>query len=226
MEDIIATNEKTIDFINKFSLTGSVVHKYRPKNNIIVLTVAVKGREIHDADYPNVVFYGEDIVNAIDKNIVVEERNFPRVHIEGLVQTSRRETANGMRTFQSLVGNSIARTQTQMERISGVSGIGSRKADSENSVCVLGQVFSVRTITRQDTGATRGVIVTLRDGSNNYPRFVCFGNQVPAATALQNGDIVCITGFMETSTREREGGGRIRFESIIANEIAKVDVGE
>ena len=90
-ENVIAANQPDVKCINQVNLTGSVVHKYRPRPDVIILTVAVSGKDIHAADYPNVVFYGEEAVENIDKNIIVEDKNFPRVTIEGIIQTSRKE---------------------------------------------------------------------------------------------------------------------------------------
>lgn len=224
-EVIIAAKESNIQYINKFELTGSVVHKFRPRPDIMILTVAVKGRSVHDADYPNVAFYGEAQADAIDRNVIVEDRNYPRVRITGTIQTSRRETDEGARSFQNFVGKSIVRTQTAMEQLTGMRGLGSRKAESTNDVCLMGVVTNVRRITRADSDRVIGVSVTIRtnlDGHANFPRVTCFNGSVPAALELERGDAVCAVGFIETSTREREGE-RIKLESVIATEIVKID---
>lgn len=229
MEEVIATNvQDDIQYLNRFVLTGSVVHKYRPKPDVIILTVAVKGRELHEADYPNVAFYG-DMAATIDEHIDVDENDYPRVHVEGVIQTTRRETPDGVRFYQSLVGNTISRTSTQMENLTGIRGIGVHKAESENVVCLLGQVTSVRPITRADSDRPFGANVTLRtqtDGRTNFPRVTCFNGTVNPALALKPGDVVCFTGFMETMSRTREDGRRTRFESIIASELAVVKAAE
>lgn len=224
MDEVIVTHQQDVEHINKVNLTGSVVHKYRPKPDVIILTVAVKGEAIHEADYPNVAFYGDN-VELIDKTIMVDGRNYPRVRIEGSVQTTRKQTDDGARFYQNIVGYSIVRTQTRMEMLSGKRGIGSRKADSTNEVCVLGTVANVFPITKNDQPI--GAIVTLRtqtDGRTNFPRITCFGGQGAKALTLKKGDTVCATGFLETTKRTREDGSVLRFESIIATEI--VDINE
>ena len=229
MEEVIAVNpQNDIQYLNQFSLTGSVVHKYRPRPDVIVLTIAVKG-QVHDADYPNVAFYGEDIASTTDNSISLEDKEYPRVHVEGTIQTSRRETPNGIRLYQTLVGRTISRTLTQMETLTGIRGIGNHKADSENVVCVLGQVTSVRPITRPGSTRPFGATVTLRvqsDGRTNFPRVTCFGAQTNPAMNLKRGDVVCCTGFMETANRVREDGVHNRFESLIATEVAVVSAPE
>jgi len=227
MDEVIATNEHSkIECINKLNLTGSVVHKFRPRPDVIVLTVAVKGRDIHEADYPNVTFYGETMADSIDKNIEVGERNFPRMRIEGCIQTTRRESPDGVRYFQNAVGTNIYRVRTQMEQLSGRRGLGSHKAESANDVCLLGQVTNVHPITRRDSDRIIGATVTIRtmnDGRTNFPRVTCFSGMTSRALALNPGDVVCMTGFLETENRTREDGTRVRYESIIATEIVKVD---
>ena len=97
-QDVIVAKQAEEETINKVKLVGSVVHKFRPRDNGMVLTVAA-GRAGTDhagtdhADYPNVVFYGE-VAEIIDKTIEVVPGNYPRVCIEGMVQTTRR-TMNG-----------------------------------------------------------------------------------------------------------------------------------
>ena len=221
MEEIIAQKTETKG-INKFSFVGSIVHKYRPSPDIIILTVAMKGKEVHEADYPNVAFYGKEIADAIDTNVKVEKGNYPRMRIVGGVQTNRK-MVNGKPTyFQNFIGTSIAQAATNMELLSGVRGIGRRKAESENDICLMGEVVGVYNITRKDRNRPLGVIVTLRVNTEhvNYPRVACFGAMVPRAAELEKGDVVCITGFAETQFKDGKDG-RTRMESIIASEIEK-----
>lgn len=223
MEEIIVQQKNDVQCVNNVMLTGSVVHKYRPRNDVIILTVAVKGKDIHDADYPNVAFYGESVANAIDKSIIVEGKDYPRVRILGSIQTTRKQTDDGVQFFMGVVGNSISRTQTMMEQLSGRRGLGSRKAESENDVCLLGPVTRVFPIPAKDGSPEPiGAIVTVRttiDGRVNFPRFTCFGAQRNRALALKPGDVVCAIGFMETQNRDNPDNTRARFESIIATEI-------
>ena len=226
MSEVIASKRPEIDCINVVKLTGSVVHKYRPRPDVIILTVAVTGKDIHEADYPNVVFYGDE-AESIDKGIVVEEKNYPRVSIEGIIQTSRKELPDGtVRFYQNVVGTSISRTQTNMEKLSGLRGVGSRKVESENDVCIMGRVTNVYPITREGADRPIGAIVTMRtvvNGRVNYPRVTCFNKHVEAAMNLKRDDIVCATGFMETTNRDGADGKRLRYESVIATELQKVE---
>lgn len=230
MDKVIATTEqKDIECINKFVATGSVVHKYRPRADVIILTVAVNGSEIHEVDYPNIAFYGESVVDAVDKAVVVPEgkdRNYPRVRIEGHVQTSRKQTDSGTKFYQNFIGTTIAKAQTKMEQQTGRAGLGSHKADSENVVSLLGEVVNIFPITKEDADRPIGVNVTLKtviNGRTNFPRVSCFNGRVNSAMSLRNGDVACVIGYMETANRTNSDGTRTRFESIIASEIAKVD---
>lgn len=221
MDEIIA-EKKEVKGINKFTFVGSIVHKYRPSPDVIILTVALKGKEIHEADYPNVAFYGKDRADAIDTNVKVEKGNYPRMRITGSVQTNRKMVDGKPTYFQNFIGATLAQAATNMELLSGVRGIGRRKAESENDICLMGEVVSVYNITRKDRSRPLGVIVTLRVNTEhvNYPRVACFGSLVPRAAELEKGDVVCVTGFAETQFREGRDG-RVRMESIIASEVEK-----
>lgn len=225
-KNVIASVEKPheIECINKAVITGSVIHKYRPRPDIIVLTVAVKEKEINEVDYPNVAFFGESIAESIDKNITIEGRNYPRVRIDGQVRTSRKETSAGIRYFQNIIGTRIARTQTNMETISGIRNIGSHKVPSENDVCILGRISSIYPISKSGRDTPIGYIVTARvqtDGHVNYPRITCFGAIANKVRGLERGDVICATGFIETANRERDGK-LVKFESFIATEVEKI----
>lgn len=222
-EEIIATSKEK-KTINKVNLTGSVVHKYRPSQELLVLTVAVNNPGgIHDVDYPNVTFYGET-AEIIDKSIEAKNDDYPRVNIEGTIQTSRKETTDGPRYYQNVVGHSISRAQTNMEAISGVRGLGSHKAKSQNTVCLMGPVTSIYPVPSKKGSTTpMCVVVTIRAdarGRTSYPRATCFDAALKAkAMTLKNGDMVCLTGAMETNTRTEESGRRNHMESIILDEI-------
>lgn len=224
--DIIANrNRHEGKCINKVALTGSVVHKYRPRDSVIILTVAVNGG-MHEVDYPNVAFYGADIAENIDKAIEVSEDNYPRVRITGTVQTSRKETDNGVRHYQTIVGDTIARAQTQMEKATGIRGIGTRKADGENDVCLLGKITYIYPVVKDGADEPTGAILTIRtyiDGRSDFPRVACFGVRGAYALGLDVGDTVCVTGYLETTNRTRRDGSRGKFESVIATEVSKVD---
>lgn len=219
MEEIIAEKNE-VRCVNTFEFVGSVVHKYRPNPEVIVLTVALKGRDIHEADYPNVAFYGKETADLVDNSIRVEKDSYPRVRIVGNVQTSRKVIDGKMTYYQNFIGSKIRLASNTMETLSGVRGLGKRKAESQNDVCLMGEVYNVYMITREGRDKPLGAIVTLRCHTDhvNYPRVSCFGRMMNVASELQRGDVVCVTGFAETQFREANGR-RVRLESIIANEI-------
>lgn len=226
--DIIAAEPNTpeIECLNKVDLTGSVIHIYRARPSVIILTVAVTGHNVHDVDYPNVVFYGEAMADSIEKAVVIEGKNYPRVRISGYLRTTRKETDEGVRFYQNIVGTNIGRTQTNMESLSGKRNIGSHKIPSVNDICVLGRVTNVFPIRKVGRDQPIGAIVTVRTQANgriNYPRITCFNSLVSKALSLQRGDVICATAFAETTNRDREDGSRMRFESIIATEIETLD---
>lgn len=222
--EIIASTDNKVECINQVNLTGSIVHKFRPRPGIIILTMAVKGTAgAHEVDYPNITFYGEKTADSIDETINIADKVYPFVNICGMIQTSRKETENGVKFYQNVVGSSIKFTETNMERISGVKGIGTRKNESRNEVCLLGYVTNVYPIQKDGAEPPIGAIVTIRTNTGKgsfFPRVTCFSN-VNKALALQRGDVVCATAALETTKRQREGWIE-RFESAIATEIVKI----
>lgn len=220
MNEIIA-EKKNIEGINKFEFVGSIVHKFRPTDDVIVLTIAMNNKDKHGAQYPNISFYGKETADAIDENVHVKKGDYPRMRITGSIQTKRKIVDGKATYYQNFIGTSIAQVSTAMENISGLRGIGRRKAESQNDVCLLGEVTSVYQITREDRDRPLGVVVTMRvdAGHVNYPHFVCFGRMVPIATALEPGNVICVTGYAETKSKTRDDGKFVRLESIVATEI-------
>lgn len=230
MEQIIVKPNQNFDYVNKVTFIGSIVHKFRSSKDSIVLTIAVKGREDHDAEHPNVVFYGEEIVDLIDKSFEVEEKSYPRVEITASVQTSRKKYEDGsVRYFQNIVGESIQMAPTNMEKLFNKRGIGNHKAESKNEVCLAGSVVGVYPIYRESdrnvaNARPVGATVTLRtmdSGHINYPRLTCFRGTTNAALALEVNDMVYVSGYVTTNRRDTDEGKKMRYESIFATEIAK-----
>ena len=225
-EIIIAAAKENVKCVNTVKLVGSVVHKFRPRSNVILLTIAVKSEGVHEVEYPNVAFYGDDVADSIDQSVTVESKNYPRVRIEGMIQSYMYNTPEGRRrTRQNIVGTLITHSNTKMEQLSGHNGIGLHKAESHNDVCVLGTVVSVYPIHRRDSDQTIAAAFVLRTESNghiNFPRLICFGSQVPYALSLSAGDVVCATGFIETVNRKQSGENPAHRESVVATEIVKM----
>lgn len=221
MEEIIA-EKKEIPYINKFTFVGNVVHKYRPSPDIIVLTVALDGKGVHDVDYPNVAFHGKEIADAIDANVVVQKGNYPCMQISGMVQTDRKMQDGKAVYYQNFVGTTIRKAANNMETLSGVRGLGRRKAECQNDICLLGEVSNVFQIMRPNGSNPIGYIITMRVLTEhvNFPKVTCFNQTMRMASTLKRGDVICVTGFVETQYRE-SAERRKRLESIIATEIEK-----
>lgn len=233
-KNIIAARQEIQETINNVTFVGSVIHKYRPRPNIITLTVAVGNSGIpgiedsRGVNYPNVTFYGEDIADAIDRSIVIEGKNYPRVRIEGEVHTTRREVPGDKpRFYQNVIGVKIRRAETNMEAMTGKSGIGSKKLAPVNEICIMGNVTRVYPVMGSGERPIVAVVTvhTRDNGRDNFPHISCFGSKIEDAMNLKKGERVCVTGFLETNYRERDGR-RVRLESIVATEIAKVEAEE
>lgn len=233
-KNTIVERKEVQETINNVTFVGSVIHKYRPRPNIITLTVAIGNSGIpgiedpHGVNYPNVTFYGEDVADTIDRSIVIEGKNYPRVRIEGEVHTSRREVPGEKpRFYQNVIGRKIRRAETNMEAMTGKPGIGSKKLAPVNEICIMGDVTRTYPVMRESDRPIV-VVVTVRtrdDGYDHFPHISCFGSKIEDAMNLKNGDRICVTGFLETNYRERNRR-RVRLESIVATEIAKVEAEE
>jgi len=222
MNETITRQKNDFPTLNQADFVGSVVHKYRPKENIITLTLAVGRPDNTGVDYPNITFYGEN-ASIIDEAIDVKPGEFPRVCVSAEIQTSRKEFDDKVKYYQNIVGNELRLAPTHMEQLTGQKGLGSHKLPAQNDVRLMGLVVNVFQITRPGREYPIGTIVTLKTVSNgrvNFPKVTCFGPNSIAASALQVGDYACVTGSIQTRYNAET---KTRFETIVANEIAKVE---
>ena len=223
---VVATS-KTAEFqsINTVKFVGSVVHKYRPRANIITLTLAVGRVGSEQVDYPNITFYGDNAA-IIDEALEIRASQYPRVCIDATIQTTRRIIDDRPRYFQNIVGLELRKAPTNMERMTGKMDIGSHKLQSSNEVCLLGEVVNLFEISRPGQEEALGTIVTLKtvdNGKVNFPKVTCFGNIGRAAARLQNGDIACLTGYVQTKYKRRDDEERgVRYETVVGTEVGKV----
>jgi hypothetical protein len=232
MEQIIATNErKQINYINKIDLIGSAVRKERTKSQSgfdkINLTIAVRNprAEANSATekpyYVKISFYGQGRVDAIDKNINPEDK--PRVHIEATLRTNIDPDTHVF--YQYLVGNTITLLPTEMELVSGLKGVGHRKAKGKNEACIVGEVSKVTAFTRAEGQQPTRVTLTVKveeGGKVNFPQVVCFRHNIKRALELQKGDVVCAIGYYEDKEYESADGTIKYYKDIVAEEIDKL----
>lgn len=222
-QDVIVAKETEEETINKVKIIGSVVHKFRPRDNVIVLTVAAGRAGTDHADYPNVVFYGE-VAEIIDRTIDAVPGNYPRVCIEGMVQTTRRTMDGQTQYYQNIAGHTLSRAPTNLEYLTGKKNIGTRKLEGCNEVCILGKVIGTYEIPSKGRPPI-GTIVTLKtvdNGRVNFPRLTCFGQVGQGAAKLAENDYVCIAASVQTKRREGPDGKTQRYETLIGHEIGRI----
>ncbi|NLT14038.1 MAG: hypothetical protein GXY05_06815 [Clostridiales bacterium] len=223
MSDVIAKNDKAVfQSINKADFTGSVVHKYHPKDSFITLTLAIGRPDGKSVDYPNITFYGEN-AGVIDNALVLEKGEYPRVCVSAQIQTKIMKNKKETKSFQNIIGLELRKAPTNMENITGLKSIGSHKLPSANSVCIMGQVVHLFKITRPDRERPIGTIITIKtlDGAiSNFPRVTCFGAVSSAAESLKNGDIICVTGAIRT---RYDKANNVRYETFVGDEVCKVN---
>lgn len=227
MNEVITRKSDAFQTMNKAEFVGSVVHKYRPNDDMITLTLAIgrEGRDGHDAvDYPNITFYGEN-ADIIDKAIDVKAGDYPRVCVDAEIQTSRKVRDGKPQYFQNIIGMELRKAPTNMERITGQKALGSHKLDSVNEVCLMGRVVNVFPITRNSAGGinTIGTILTIKTVSGrhvNFPKVTCFGANSGLAISMKRDEAVCVTGRIQTRYNKENDQ---RYETIVCSEVTRLD---
>ena len=218
---------------NEIKLTGSVVKKIFRGDNVAILTLAVREPNDEKVNYPDITFYGEDVIKSIDEGIVITDDSKPRVTVYGKIETSKKEYDGKPRYFQNFVGTQLEFAKTRMESLSGVEGIGAHRAIAENTACLIGRVVNVKEITDKDDkviGTTLTVHTRTTDKNNtpksNYPKVACFGKTAATAASFVENDVVCIVGKISTTRKLKESEGDKpvyhRYNSMFAIEIDKV----
>lgn len=205
---------------NNVQLVGTVVRKFCPKSDVLILTVAVNGRGDR-AHYPAVTFYGNAAKEINEHLGDLSSSNRPRVRIEATIQTRKREIDGETRYYQDIIGTSFEDAPTKLESVSGMRDLGTRKADSVNEVCIAGQVVNNYEIVKAGAPRPFGVILTIKtqDKRANFPHVVFFGAQARKAIACEIGDNVCTVGRIETRVVEKDGK-KITQESVSGEDIA------
>ena len=207
---------------NEVVITGSVVRKKKMTDNVIALTIAVRVPGDDIVNYPQITFYGEDSVEKIDSLIVISAEEKPRVTIYGMIQTRKKRYGDETRYFQSIIGKKLEFARTQMEIMTGIDGVGRHRATGVNSTCLIGPVVHKYDITRDNKRI--GTILTLQtitEGKMNNPKVTCFKNASTVASRLEIGDMVCVTGYINTKEK-RENGEYRKYESVIGTELAVI----
>lgn len=222
MNETITRQNTTAPSMNHADFVGSVVHKYRPNDNLITLTLAIGHSDNEMVDYPNITFYGENAA-IIDEAIDIKSGSYPRVCVAAVIQTNRKERENGVQYFQNIVGTELRKAPTNMERLTGQKAIGTHKLPAQNEVCLMGSVVNVYQITRPGREHPIGTILTIKTTNGNrvnFPKVTCFGPNSAIASAMQTGDCVCVSGNIQTRYNKDT---KTRYETVVANEIVKTD---
>lgn len=225
-----ATNKQLpiIQTKNEFTIVGSALRKYRINDSTMSVTVAVKRPGDKIVNYPQIIFYGKDAVNAID-NVDISKTTKPRVKITGMVQTRKKVREGGQTDYyQSFIGRTLELTQTNMETLTGIANVGRRKAQGQNEFVLAGRVAHVYAVSdRKNPSRNVCVLLTIvtRDGGGvNFPSVVCFGSNTTIAARLKEDDYVCATCYVSTKATKNADGKYTYRESIIADELYQMDI--
>ena len=223
--DFIVTEKKEIATQNGFMIVGSVVRKFRPKENVILLRVAVSDAT-GTVSHPTIAYYGKEVCDRIDSHIVITEDNKPRVRIEGYIDARRKggrnsTSENSQKFYEWLVGTKLAFAKTAMEEATGIKGVGTRKAEGMNQIRIVGTVTGVYSIPNSSVVAV--TVYTRPAQEASFPRIICLGTRAKYALEnLQRYDSVSIIGYIRTREVVGENGRRQILTGLYANDIAKL----
>jgi len=230
--DEIVTKKKTptVKMQNGFMVVGTVVRKVRPANSdgTILLRVAINDKT-GTVSYPTIAFYGKEVCDKIDEALVITKESKPRVRIEGYIDSRRKETYSPeggvvRRNFDWLVGERLGFAETEMEKATGIRGVGTRKAEGMNKFKIVGRVDGI--YQTQNHSVTNMVVRTMGGEEISLPRVTCLGKWASyTEKELKRGDVVSVIGYFRT--REFHEGERVFHNlALYANDIARIDINE
>lgn len=141
-----------------------------------------------------------------------------------MVQTTRRTVNGQVQYYQNIVGHELRKAPTNLERLTGVKNIGTRKLESCNEVCILGKVVNIYRIPSRNQSPI-GTILTLKtvdNGKANFPTVTCFGVIGERAAQLAPDEYVCIVASVQTKRKDGPNGKTLRYETLIGSEIGRI----
>ena len=187
-----------MDHVNQVELRGSIVHKFRA-GDWIILTLATTVNQ-PNRDYPNIYFYDE-FVDMIDQNFKVGDR----VSVVSTLRTSRAHPD------QSLVGIAI---EPLSGWIDAKFSTGDYKTDF-NEVLLKGEFVRV-----YSPGPDLAVVTlkTVINGYTYFPRITCFGKHVARATEIEPGQTVYFVAHVQTRKKETDEGTQ-HYQSVVCRNM-------
>lgn len=186
------------DHVNQVELRGSIVHKYRA-GDWLVITLATS---IHqpNRDFPKVYWY-DDLVEVIDKEYNVGDR----VEVICCIRTSKAHPD------PSLVGISIERQNGWLDSRFNANDY---KAD-QNEVLIKGEFIRAFIPSPDITIAT---VKTVINGYSYFPRITCFGRHAAKAADIKPGTTVYFVAHVQTKKKDTEEGIR-HYQSVICRNM-------
>jgi len=179
--------QTVLECINKVELCGTIVHKHRAGNWLVITLAASNSSNLRD--FPKIYWFG-DTVEKIDKGFKVSDR----VEITGRLRTSKAYPTT------SIAGETIVSSAGWFDAKFNQSAV--YKPD-HNEVLLKGSF--VRAYIPQPELAVITLKVVI--GSYTYfPQVACFGRHAEAAAEIQEGDSVSVVARIQTKKRDTDKG--------------------
>jgi len=216
----LVTN-RTYESINEVTLTGAVVHMFAPEGrDLVVLTLATNAGRNRTSNYPKITWYGEK-AKKIAADLKVEPGNFPRVCIKATVQTSKKGEGDRTTYFQTIVGTELSYAPKQLEGRLNMD-IGNRYIEDENEVILVGEIVHIYHFGSNGGERQTGSILTVKTRISNwanFPKVTMFRRLSDTANKMKEGDIVAITGIIQTNKVERTEKKPDYYETIVGTDL-------
>ncbi len=198
--------------MNEVLIRGFIINKFKPREDVLIMTVNVPSKKSNMPNYPKITFFGESAALADEFSM------YANVDIVASIQTSRR-IVDGVKTYsQNMVGKSICETKRTLEAAFD-DNFGGIYLSPENEVKLKGSLRQLFLISDNVLSIT---IETFINQRHSFVRGFIYG--VKAKKYLENltvGAPVVALGEIQT-LKKAKNGKTLYFENVVINEIKTV----
>jgi len=175
------------DYVSRVELLGTIAHKFRTKNRILIALAVSVGSD--PCDFPSIYWY-DDMVDMIDRDFKVGDR----VEITGCLRTSR--------AFPKPIV--VGETITAAVKWFDAKFDPSAEYKPDHNEAILKGEFVRAYLPNPDLA-----LITLRmviNGYTYFPQVTCFKKNAARAAEIYEGDIVSIVARIQTQKRVTDKG--------------------
>ena len=201
----MAKSETPIREMNEVIIRGTVVHVFSA-NRWTSTTIAVSGRNNH-RNYPEVHWYDENAEKA------KELKEGDRITIKGTLQSSRK--------YRNIyvVGTEFIETPRELEEIAGINK-GPYLRDY-SMFCLKGILLRRYLPDDQDRKVAYVTLKTIVGDRSYFPQLVCFRNAIRDLDSIEDGQTVCVKGYVQTDKKEHDGETR-HYQSYVVEFLTSI----